>query len=486
MRLIEQIILAIIVVNTIIAIITVFRKQRSITTILAWLLTLIFLPVVGFILYAFSGRGIDGETVYRFEQEDHRRIKEIADIIAIDNQDVRHNEPSNLYPTAEALSHYFDRRDESPIAVRNEIEFFLDGNEKFEHLFEDLRNAKNNIHVEYYAFFNDRIGNRFLRILEDKADQGVEVRLIYDPWGSPKANKKFFATLREKGGRVTPFITSKNIIAKTRLNYHLHRKLVIIDGQIGWTGGFNVGDQYLGESERFGNWRDTHGRVVGTASFTMQEIFLRDWNASVSKKEDRMAYLPEYFVLPDKEIKKGVPMQIVADGPESEELIIRDGFIRMILAAEESVWIQSPYLVPDESMLSALLIAARSGIDVRIMVPIMPDHPFIYRATQYYANYLHERGIKIYHYNNGFIHAKTVVVDHELASFGSTNQDIRSYELNFEVSAFIYDPVIAQQFRDIFEKDMEESILLTDKMIADQSFWLNFKQKFSRLLSPVL
>lgn len=486
MRYIEEIILFIIFINTVVAIITVFRKPRSINSTLAWLLTLTLLPVIGFILYAFCGRGIDGETVYRFEQEDHRRIKEIAEIIEEDNRNVRHNEPSNLYPTAEALSHYFDRRDESPIAVRNEIEFFLDGTDKFERLFEDMRNAKNNIHVEYYAFFNDKIGNRFLRILEEKAEQGVEVRMIYDPWGSPKANKQFFAKLREKGGKVSPFITSKNIIAKTRLNYHLHRKLVIIDGQIGWTGGFNVGDQYLGESERFGNWRDTHARVVGTASFTMQEIFLRDWNASVVHKENRMAYLPEYFVLPEKEIKKGVPMQIVADGPESEELIIRDGFVRMILAAEKSVWIQSPYLVPDETIISALLIAVRSGIDVRIMIPIMPDHPFIYRATQYYANYLHQRGVKIYHYNNGFLHSKTMVVDNELASFGSTNQDIRSYELNFEVSAFIYDPAIAQQFRAIFEADMEDSILLTDQMIAKQSHWLNFKQKFSRLLSPVL
>ncbi|GCF93675.1 cardiolipin synthase [Enterococcus florum] len=486
MRLLEQGIFYLFVINAIIAGITVFRKPRNITSILAWLLTLIFLPVVGFILYAFCGRGIDGETVYRLEQEDEKRIKEISDFIEEDNKRVRHNQPDKLYPTAEALSHYFDRRDESPITARNQIEFFYDGTEKFERLFEDLRNAKKNIHVEYYAFFNDKIGNRFLRILEEKAKEGLEVRLIYDPWGSPKANDAFFSTLKKNGGKVTAFITSKNIIAKTRLNYHLHRKIVVIDGSIGWTGGFNVGDQYLGEYERFGNWRDTHGRIVGTASFTLQEIFLRDWNASVSKPEDRMKYLSEYFELPREEFKKGVPMQIVADGPESEELIIRDGFVRMILAAEKSVWIQSPYLVPDETMISAILIAVRSGIDVRIMIPIMPDHPFIYRATQYYANFLHQRGVKIYHYNNGFLHAKTVVVDNELASFGSTNQDIRSYELNFEASAFIYDPAVAQQFREVFERDMEDCILLTTEMIKKQSKWLTFKQHFSRLLSPVL
>ncbi|MGO3779913.1 MAG: cardiolipin synthase [Enterococcus viikkiensis] len=487
MGIIEQIILFIFIANAIGAIITVFRKPRNITTIWAWLLTLIFLPVIGFLIYAFCGRGIDGETMYRFEQEDEKRVKEINEMIRQDNQHVDYNEPDQLYPTAKALVKFFQNLDESPLAIRNELEFFLDGNDKFERLFIDLEAAKSNIHVEYYAFFNDHIGNRFLRILEKKAAEGVEVRMIYDPWGSPKTNRKFFETLIKNGGQVTPFITSKNILAKTRLNYHLHRKIVVIDGQIGWTGGFNVGDQYLGESERFGRWRDTHGRIEGTASFTLQEIFIRDWNASVANKEDRMAYFPEYFVLPEKEIKKGVPMQIVADGPDSaEEQIIKDGFVRLILSAEKSVWIQSPYLVSDETMISAILIAVRSGIDVRIMVPNIPDHPFIYRATQYYANFLHQRGVKIYHYADGFIHAKTIVVDDELATFGSTNQDIRSYELNFEVSSFIYDPAVAKQFKEIFEADMKNCIQLTDEMIANQSYWLNFKQRFSRLLSPVL
>ncbi len=339
MGLIERIILVIFIINLIGAIITVFRKPRNITTIWAWLLTLIFLPVIGFIIYAFCGRGIDTETMYRFEQGDQDRVKEINQIIQKDNQYVDHNEPEQLYPATVSLVKYFKNLDESPLAVRNELEFFLDGTDKFERLFIDLQAAKNSIHVEYYAFFNDRIGNRFMRILEEKAAEGVEVRMIYDPWGSPKTNQKFFETLIKNGGKVAAFITSKNILAKTRLNYHLHRKIVVVDGQIGWTGGFNVGDQYLGESERFGHWRDTHGRIEGTASFTLQEIFIRDWNASVTNRADRMTYLPEYFVLPEKEIEKGVPMQIVADGPDSSEQIIKDGFVRLILAAEKSVWI---------------------------------------------------------------------------------------------------------------------------------------------------
>lgn len=487
MSLFGEIVIAIYLVNAIVAAITVFRKQRSITTILAWLLTLFFLPVVGFVMYAFCGRGIDRQALVRFKQDDVDRRKAVFDSIVADNLTVaKFNSPDNLMPAARSLGVYFNVLDKSPITLRNKINFYYDGTEKFEALFADLRAAKKNIHVEYYAFFNDKIGNRFMHILEEKAAEGVEVRMIYDPWGSPKTNKAFFAKLKANGGKVTPFITSKDIIAKTRLNYHLHRKVVVIDGQIGWTGGFNVGDQYLGESKRFGYWRDTHGRIVGTGTFTLQEIFIRDWNASVSKASEKLVYLPEYFVLPEQTAEKGIPMQIVSDGPDSEEQIIKNGFVRLIMSAEKSVWIQSPYLVPDETMISALLIAAQSGIDVRIMVPNMPDHPFIFRATQYYANFLHQHGVKIYHYNNGFIHAKTMVVDDELATFGSTNQDIRSYELNFEVSCFIYDPDVAKEFREVFQKDMEEAILLTDEMIANQSTWLNFKQKFSRLLSPIL
>ncbi len=483
---VEQIIWLIFIVNALSAIVTVFRKPRNITTIWAWLLTLIFLPVLGFLIYAFCGRGIDGETMYRFEQDDEKRVKEINEIIQKDNRHVDYNAPDQLYPAANALVKFFKNLDESPLSIRNEVAFFLNGTDKFERLFVDLRAAKSTIHVEYYAFFDDKIGNRFMRILEEKAAEGVEVRMIYDPWGAPKTDKKFFETLIKNGGKVTAFITSRNILAKTRLNYHLHRKIVVVDGQIGWTGGFNVGDQYLGESKRFGNWRDTHGRIEGTASFTLQEIFIRDWNASVKDKSQRMIYLPEYFVLPEKAITKGVGMQIVADGPDTGTQVIKDGFVRLIMSAEKSVWIQTPYLVPDETMISAILIAVRSGIDVRIMIPNMPDHPFIYRATQYYANYLHQRGVKIYHYADGFIHSKTMVVDDELATFGSTNQDIRSYELNFEVSSFIYDPEIAQLFKKIFEDDMQDCILLTDQIIADQSRWLTFKQQFSRLLSPVL
>lgn len=477
-----QILVFLLTINTIVAFITIFRRPRSIASIFAWMMTLIFIPGIGFLLYLFCGRGIDGEIVYKYTEKYQDRITEINR--SIQEYNLQYHQ-SVKTPESKLLKNYFRNTEESPVSKGNEVAFFTDGIEKFENLFKDIKAAKHHIHVEYYAIFNDHIGQRFLHELTKKAQEGVEVRLIFDPWGG-NVTMRFFKSLIQAGGQVVPFITSRNLIKKTRLNYHLHRKIVIIDSVIGWTGGFNVGDQYLGLSKKFGPWRDTHGRILGPACFTLQEIFIRDWNASAIKKAEKMDYMEQYFVLPEYNPNRNVTMQIVADGPENSEQILHGGFIKMILAAEKRVWIQSPYLIPDDTMINALLIAVRSGIDVRIMIPCMPDHPFIYRATQYYANYLTKRGVKVYLYQNGFIHAKTVIMDETIASFGTTNQDIRSYALNFEVSAFVYDQEVVSILAGHFENDMQNATLLTKEMIAKQSYWLRFKQNFSRLLSPIL
>lgn len=482
LSILQSVFLLVIFINTIGALVTVFRKPRSITSILAWSLTLIFIPIIGFIVYLFCGRGIDGETVYKYDVETNRKVKEINNLI---HQNNKRYDVEAVEKELKLLERYLKAVDESPLTRGNSVKIYTDGNEKFEALFEDIRAAEDNIHVEYYAFFPDKIGQQFLQLLIEKANAGVEVRLIYDPWGAKGSNEKFFQPLVAAGGKVAAFITSRDLIRKTRLNYHLHRKIVVIDGKIGWTGGFNVGDQYLSRSEKFGYWRDTHGRIVGTASFSLQEIFIRDWNASVKQKNDQLDYEKRYFVVTE-DTGGEAEIQVVADGPENKLDILKSAFVKMILSADEKIWIQTPYLIPDDVMFNALVTAARSGVDVRIMIPNMPDHPFIYRATQYYANLLHKMGIKIFHYENGFLHAKTIIMDDNLCSFGSTNQDIRSYELNFEVNAFVYDEILTKQLQEIFLADQEKCYLLTDEIIANQSYWLRFKQNFSRLLSPIL
>lgn len=480
--------IVLIMLNTIATIITVFSKPRNISSIFAWIMTLVFLPGIGFLIYLFCGRGINSQKVFKIDSENKKRINEIKLKVAEDNLKADQSKDIAILSDARVLNKYFRNMDMSPLSKRNNLSIFVDGKEKFDALFKDIDNAQETVHVEYYSFFNDGIGQKFLSLLTKKAEEGLYVHLIYDPWGSPGTNKKFFSSFVAAGGKVIPFITSKNMIRKTRLNYHLHRKIVVIDGCIGWTGGFNVGDQYLGENKKFGYWRDTHIRIVGTAVFSLQEIFIMDWNASVEYDSRKMDYLDHYFALSDekKEKLEDMSLQIVSDGPNTEAEILKSGFIKMILSAEKSVFIQTPYLIPDESMINALLIAVHSGIDVRIMIPCMPDHPFIYRATQYYANYLHKRGVKIYIYNNGFLHAKTMIIDDEVCMVGTTNQDIRSYALNFEVSTFIYDTNISKKLTAIFENDINYSILLTDEMIDQQTYWLQFKQNFSRLLSPIL
>ncbi|MHC5373236.1 cardiolipin synthase [Enterococcus sp. LJL120] len=491
MRIFEIVLLVLIFINTVSAIITVFRKPRSIASVLAWLLTLVLIPVLGFILYAFVGRGLTNrKELFGKTDVEKNELKDIRRSISQDNHLVNNEniEADNL--NLQSLIHYFSNMDGAPLAKRNELKLFTDGQEKFAALLEDIRQAKDTVHVEYYAFFDDRIGNKLLKALTEKAKEGLEVRVIYDPWGA-NSKPKWFDSFKAAGGEVAAFITSKNLVLKTRLNYHLHRKVVIIDGEIGWTGGFNVGDQYLEMTEKFGYWRDTHLRMKGSGVRSLQEIFIMDWNASISDKSRKLPYSGIYFPEIDQDCPGTSAVQVVADGPDSSFDIIKGGFIRMILAAKKSVWIQTPYFIPDDSMVTALLVAAHSGIDVKVMIPNKPDHPFIYRATQYHANYMHRLGIKIYQYDGldkrgGFMHAKTMVVDDEICTIGSTNQDTRSYSLNFEDNVFIYDPDFASQLGKVFTEDMKNCILLTDEIIKKQSLWLRFKQSFSRLLSPIL
>lgn len=488
LRIVLLVFLGLLLVNTIGAIVTVFHRPRSIPATLAWLLVLILLPGFGFLIYAFLGRGIARENTFTLNHQDHIGLAQLREIIAADLPKLSwpKDNPHNTIASAKSLINYFDQTEDSPVTHHNHVNIFTDGKKKFAALFADVKHAQDFVHVEYYSFFNDDIGNEFLQLLIETAKRGVEVRLIYDPWGSPGASKKWFKPLIAAGGDVVPFITSRDLIRKNRLNYHLHRKIVVIDGEIGWTGGFNVGDQYLGRSEKFGYWRDTHIRIVGTSVLALQERFIMDWNASIDHPEQRIWYQPKYFPSPRTIASGHTPVQIVSDGPDSEEDIIKGGMMKMVLTAKHSIWIQTPYLVPDDAMLNAFYVAARSGVDVRIMIPCMPDHPFIYRATQYYANLLTSFGVKMYIYNNGFLHSKMAICDDRYGFVGSMNQDYRSYSLNFECNAYIYDDQVSAQLKAIFNHDLESSTLLTPEMIANQGHWLRFKQYFSRLLSPIL
>ncbi|WP_407365883.1 cardiolipin synthase [Limosilactobacillus oris] len=478
-------------INIAFAIWTVFRTRRDIASTWAWLLVLSALPIVGFILYLFVGRKLSNDDIFniRMEQREYRDkyVRQQERLLK------RHKLllQSERLARARQLISLSASLDSALVTFNNRVKVFIDGKKLFQQMIADFDQAGDHIYVEFYTFYSDNLGKQILAALERAAKRGVKVKVLYDLSGSRGTTYKFFAHLEELGGEAQPFNSKANKrITTPRLNYHLHRKIVAIDGKLGYIGGFNIGDQYLGEDPKFGYWRDTHLRVAGQAVIALTARFGMDWNTTCRKTKKERVDLDK--LLADLEIERpsdpgqDVAMQIVSSGPDNDNFAIRRAYESIISSARQYVYIQTPYLIPGEPILESLIIAARSGIDVRVMIPCMPDHPFVYRATEYYAKYLVNNKVKVYKYNNGFIHAKTMVSGNNLASVGSANQDYRSYRLNFEANAFTYNEELTAQLKQIFENDIQDSTLLTPEYFDQQSNWRKFKQYFSRLLSPVL
>ena len=441
--------------------------------------------MIGITLYGFFGRGISQENIFAINKQHHIGLRNVQKSITKAPKKISASDTSNK---AKMVVHFFDRNSESPLSKNNHVKLYTDGEQMFHDMISDIENAQQTINVEFYTFYNDEIGNKMLNLLIKKAKEGVKVKLLYDAWGSLGATKAWFDQLNKAGGEVLPFVTSRNMITRYRINYHLHRKIVIVDGKTSWTGGFNVGDQYLGRKKKFGYWRDSQVRIVGSASLLLQERFVMDWNASIQDEAQLITFNTLLFPdLDENEIHPGdVATQIISDGPDRDNANMRNGIIKLMFQAKKRLWLQTPYLIPDDAMFATLQTIAMSGVDLRIMIPCKPDHPFIYRATQWYANELSRYGVKIYIYDKGFIHAKTIVVDDDFSTVGSMNQDYRSYDLNFEDVAVFYDKNFTEEVAKSFEQDMQDSTLLTPEMIEQQGRWLRTLQSFSRMLSPIL
>ena len=472
------------------AIWTVFRTRREIASTWAWLLVLSGLPVIGFIIYLFVGRKLSSDDIFTIRAEQEAFGKKLVERQQKRVRDHQLLVPSGKLARARQLISLSLSLDRALVTFNNKVHVFTDGHQLFDKLIDDINHAEKQVYVEFYTFYADDLGKRVLKALEAAAKRGVTVKVLYDLSGSRGTTYRFFAHLEELGGDAQPFNSKSNKrITTPRLNYHLHRKIVVIDQQIGYIGGFNIGDQYLGTVPKFGYWRDTHFRIVGQAAMMLMVRFGMDWNTTCRKTDKQRIDLTapfKNFKVEQPTDEEDVAMQIVSSGPDNDNFAIRRGYESIISSARKYVYIQTPYLIPGEPILESLVIAARSGIDVRIMIPCMPDHPFVYRATEYYAKYLVNNGVKVYKYDNGFIHAKTMVSGNNLASVGSANQDYRSYRLNFEANAFAYSEQLTAELKAAFERDMEKSTLLMPEYFAKQSNWRKFKQYFSRLLSPIL
>jgi len=467
------------VVNIIFAVSVVFVERKKPSTALLWVAVLLFLPIFGFLLYLVFGQTIYKERIFRLKEEDDRIAKE-----AIAEQEEK---LENIHiPAEDKGGDYLNmiamllKNDPAVLSNDNEVEIFTNGNAKFDALLDAIDHAEDYIHLEYYIIRNDTLSRQIVTALARKAREGVTVRVLGDAVGCHGLPKDFFRELTEAGGEVAWFFRSKYLHINMRVNYRNHRKIAVIDGKTGFIGGFNIGDEYLGRGP-LGNWRDTHLKITGTAVHSLQVRFFMDWNYAAGAD---LGFEERYF--PVFEEREGMLVQIVSSGPDSRGEAIKKGYLNLIGNARESVWIQTPYFIPDESIMDALKIAAESGVDVRIMFPCKPDHPFVYWAGFSYLWELMESGVRVYTYDNGFIHAKTVVVDGFAASVGSANWDIRSFSLNFEANAFLYKGDVPPALKKIFADDIAFCTEVTLDMYGARNFTVRFKESLSRLFSGLL
>ncbi|MBO3066325.1 cardiolipin synthase [Staphylococcus shinii] len=470
------------ILNLIFAFTIIFMERRSAGSVWAWLLVLVLIPILGFIIYLFIGRQIQRDHIFSLDEDDKIGIEMIVseqlEALKNDNFSKGNHQIVKFKDMVQMLLY----NNAAFLTTDNEIKIFTDGKKKFDSLLKDIEEATDYIHIQYYIFRNDSLGKLILNALERKLEQGIEVKMLYDDMGSRGLSLKDFKSFRKNGGQVEAFFPSKLPLINLRMNNRNHRKIVIIDGHIGYVGGFNVGEEYLGKKKKFGYWRDTHLRIVGDAVNALQLRFMLDWNSQATR--DNLKYADRYF--PDVDFGGTIGVQIASSGPDETWEQIKYGYLKMIASAKQSIHIQSPYFIPDQSFLDAIKIAALGGVDVSIMIPNKPDHPFVYWATYNNVASLLDAGVNIFHYNNGFLHSKTLVIDDEVASVGTTNMDHRSFTLNFEINAFIYDTHIAKELRLAFEKDLEVSYRLTKEIYQQRNLWIKFKEGISRLLSPIL
>lgn len=468
------------VFNIALAFTIIFLERKDATATWAWLMVLLFIPIAGFFLYLIFGKKLSNQRIFTWDTKSRLGVKKAvqAQMRALEEDKFSFKHPD----IAKFKDLYFLhlRNNDAIFTQDNKVKIFTDGKEKFNALLKDLEKATDHIHLLYYIIRYDQLGKKLCDVLVKKANEGIEVRVLYDDMGSRSLSRKFIRRIRQAGGQVEAFFPPKIPKVNFKINFRNHRKLAIIDGKIGYIGGFNIGDEYLGKNKKFGYWRDNHLRVTGDAVNNMQTRFILDWNQA--SRNDIFYDARYYAAVPSGD----VGIQIVSSGPDSDWEQIKNGYIKMILSAKKYVYMQTPYFIPDESLRDALRIAALSGVNVKIMIPNKPDHPFVYWATLSYIGDLLSAGAEVYVYQNGFLHAKTIIVDDMIASVGTANIDVRSFRLNFEVNAFLYNTDVAKKLVEAFNQDIQLSTVMTKKLYAKRSVGIRFKESISRLLSPIL
>ena len=344
-----------------------------------------------------------------------------------------------------------------------------------------IRQAKHHIHMQFFIVRGDESGERFMNALAERAQAGVEVRFLYDAVGSWRLKPRVLKQLKRNGGKIHPFLTLLNPLRRrVQINLRNHRKILVADGRVGFTGGFNIGDEYLGRARFFGNWRDTFVRVEGPAVADLQRVFAEDWDFSAD--EDLSADIYDPAIAPTG----NDTVQVAWSGPDQDIKMIREVYFAAIMRARERVWLATPYFVPDAALFDALCLAARLGRDVRVLCPFRPDKWLPHLAARFnWAELMHAGG-KVYQYTNGFMHTKLLLIDDIWSSVGSANFDNRSLLLNFEATCLIESTEVQADLERAFLRDLEQSIRLDPTTFAGRPFVAKMAENACRLLSPVL
>lgn len=368
----------------------------------------------------------------------------------------------------------------APLTQNNNILVLTNGKKKYDALFLDLANAKDHIHLEYYIFRNDNIGTQLQNLLMDKARSGIEVRVILDALGSHSLPSSFIERMRSEGVQVGLFLPLKFPQLLRTINYRNHRKCVVIDGKIGYLGGLNIGDEYLSRDPQLGFWRDTHLRLEGESVQTMQATFLNDWYYLTHQElYDRRFY-------PQSKVEGQCLTQILAGGPDSWQEPLKEIFFTILMTAQKEILLTTPYFIPDESMIMALKSAALSGLNVILLVQGKPDHQLTYLASASYFEELLKAGVQIYRYQKGILHSKVLIIDQNVSVVGSANFDIRSFQIDFELSALIYNSEIAKRLYFDFQNDLNNSQKIEYEEFSHRSLWLKMKEANASVISPLL
>ena len=449
----------------------VILDNRNPVKTMAWILVLFFLPIVGLVFYYFFGRSTRKE---RFISK-----KGYSRLIKRPMAEYQSQESLRNLSGKSRIMHFFRNVNNALPFEGNDVEIYTDASSMIISLLREIRKAKNHIHVEFYIIEDDSVGRLFRDALIDKAREGVKIRLLYDDVGCWKVDLEFYEGMLCEGIEVQGFLKVRFPLFTAKVNYRNHRKIVVIDGKVGFIGGMNIAERYV-KGMSWGEWRDTHVKLSGRAVYGLQTTFLTDWYTV----DRSLLTSADYF--PKIGYKGDVIAQIVTSDPVGEWKDIMQGMVLAISSAKNFIYIQSPYLLPTDPVLVALQSAALSGVDVRIMIPKRGDSWLIHKGTMSYIDDMLMAGVKVYLYKKGFIHSKLMVCDDDFSTVGSTNMDFRSFEHNFEANAFFYDKKTALALKRIFINDIKNCVKLTSKMWKARSGKNKVSESVVRLLSPLL